>query len=97
MSDSGTEAPDMMPHLAKLESKFDMVNFKLDQLLARGDDHETRLRQLEQRSDPAIKISDHEARLRTMEAWRWKLTGAVLVAGAAGGSAGAVLAPLFGG
>ena len=84
------------------------LNVKLDELLRRGDDHEARLRVIEQRDDPSAEqarqlteqtkqLGDHEARLRVVERWQWKLTGAVVAAGILGGGAGAGVTALFGG
>lgn len=76
------------------------LNVKLDELLRRGEDHETRIREVEKLGAPqrehAEQLADHEKRLRAVERWQWKLTGAVLAAGALGGSAGAGVTSLFG-
>lgn len=80
------------------------MNVKLDELLRRGDDHETRLRAIEQRGDPqreaeqlADLLADLEARMRAQEKWRWQVAGAVVAAGVFGGGTGSALAQLFGG
>lgn len=76
------------------------LNVKLDELLRRGDDHEARLRVIEQRPDPAEEqgkqLADHETRLRTVERWQWKLAGAVLAAGALAGGVSGGVTSLFG-
>lgn len=72
------------------------VNVKLDELLRRGDDHETRLRTLEQRPDLADDVTDHETRIRAVERWKWQIAGAVLAAGALGGGASQALSAVLG-
>jgi hypothetical protein len=77
------------------------IDVKLDQLLARDDDHETRIRTLEQRSDSHRAVEDLKAemeklqtRVAGLERFRWLITGA---AAGAGGIVGSLLGPLLGG
>lgn len=87
--------PDAVQLLTRLE-------VKVDSLLARDDDHEARLRALEQRaatppeppSTHVEKLADHEVRLRGLERWRWLMTG---IAAAGGGAIGAAATTLLGG
>lgn len=84
--------PDAVQLLTRLE-------VKVDSLLARDDDHEARLRALEQKAVPpheqhAEKLADHETRLRGLERWRWLMTG---IAAAGGGAIGAAATTLLGG
>lgn len=58
------------------------------------DDHETRLRQLEQREDGSADVADLELRMRDLERWRWSV-GTLLAGG--GGAIGALLTKFFGG
>jgi hypothetical protein len=76
------------------------LDVKVSELLRRGDDHEARLRVLEQRDDPSEEhgkqLVDHENRIRSGELWRWKATGAILAAGILGGGAGQALQAVMG-
>ena len=74
--------------LVAVETKLDLV---LGQLVGTHQDHEARLRVLEQRVDPSNV--DHESRIRKLERAMWIWAGA---AGMAGGGLGAFLANVLG-
>ena len=86
----------MEPEAVQLLTRLEV---KVDSLLARDDDHEARLRVLEQRAIPPHEqhekqLADHESRLRGLERWRWLITG---IAAAGGGAVGAAATTLIGG
>lgn len=58
------------------------------------DDHETRIRDLEQREDGSGDVADLELRVRDLERWRWSV-GSLLTIG--GGVVGAIVSKWTGG
>ncbi|MFC5997103.1 hypothetical protein ACFQE5_23095 [Pseudonocardia hispaniensis] len=89
-----TPAPDyaaLSDRLVRVETKLDMV---IDRLDGSHDDHEDRIRALEQRPNPAVIAVDHESRLRRLERAVWVASGVALVGG---GLVGGVVGPLLGG
>lgn len=68
------------------------IKTKLDILLVRHDDHETRLRAVEQRPAPDHeKHLDHETRIRGLERARWIAQGAAALTGTIAGAAAGYL------
>lgn len=62
------------------------------------DDHEVRIRALEQAAATREKVEKLEGRIRGMENFRWKLAGGIAVIGSVvGGLAGAIATAFIGG
>lgn len=58
-----------------------VINTKLDTLLVQRDDHETRIRSLEQTAESVDARADQESRLRRLEQFRWVVLGAAAASG----------------
>jgi hypothetical protein len=67
------------------------IEGKLDRLLAASDDHETRIRVLESHG-----TARHDARLGSLEQWRWTVVGVALGAGAAAGGLASTIGSAIG-
>jgi hypothetical protein len=86
-----TEYGALTDRMTRVETKLDML---IAQLGLGHQDHEARIRALEQRVDPTHVDVDHENRLRRLERVMWWAAG---VAAAGGGGVGALLVSLLGG
>lgn len=74
-----------------IEAQLAVISTKLDLLITTRDDHETRLRGVEDRAPTQADRIDVEGRLRKLEQFRWIVVGVSAAAGAVGGN----LAPLL--
>lgn len=71
----------MPPEPAALAVQLAVINTKLDTLILQRDDHETRLRTLEQGAESSDQRADQEDRLRKLEQFRWLMLGAAVASG----------------
>jgi hypothetical protein len=79
------QLPGLIERMIRIETKLDVSN-------GNHQDHENRLRMLEQDNTPGGH-QDHETRIRRMEKSLWLLAG---VAAAGGGIVGSIVGPLIG-
>lgn len=82
------EYGELQERMTRVETKLDLV---LGQLTGTHQDHEIRIRGLEQRVDPTS--GDHEFRIRKLERVMWIVAGA---AATGGGAVGSLVASLIG-
>ena len=70
-----------------VEAQLAVINTKLDTLLIQRDDHEVRLRALEQNTESPEVRTKRDERIARLEQFRWLLMGAA-IAGSAGAGIG---------
>ena len=94
LSISGDPMTPKPPSEDSVETQLAVINTKLDILIEQRSDHEARIRLLEETIAPKAERTAQEARLRSLEQFKWALVGACV---AGGGTAGAIVTKLIGG